>query len=154
MKSAARTVEEYLAKLPDDRREAISAVRETIVAHLPEGVEEGVQYGMIGYYVPHSVYPPGYHCDPRQPLPFAALAAQKNYLSVYLCSIYQNPDDEQWVRDRFAEHGKKPDMGKSCIRFKQLEDIPLEVIGEAIARVPVAGFIARYESMLAARRKK
>ncbi len=154
MQSKAATVADYLKELPADRRAAISRLRQVIRKHLPKGVAEGMQYGMIGYFIPHRIYPPGYHCDPRQPLPFAALAAQKNYLSVYLCSIYQNPDDEQWVRDRFAEHGKKPDMGKSCIRFKQLEDIPLEVIGEAIARVPVAGFIARYESMLAARRKK
>ncbi|MBV6491024.1 MAG: hypothetical protein CNCCGFBP_01554 [Fimbriimonadaceae bacterium] len=155
MKSAARTVEEYLAELPDDRREAISVVRETIVAHLPEGVEEGVQYGMIGYYVPHSVYPPGYHCDPRQPLPFASLASQKNHMAIYMMGIYSDEPLANWFRDAWTRAGKKLDMGKSCIRFKKLDDVPLDVLGEAIGKVPVSEYIARYEEVLksSARRK-
>lgn len=150
MQSKATTVEEYLKQLPEDRRAAISKVRSVIRKNLPKGVAEGMQYGMIGYFIPHKLYPPGYHCDPKQPLPFAALASQKNYMSIYLCSIYQDPGDERWVRDEFAKHGKKLDMGKSCIRFKKLDDLPLEVIGEAVARFPAAGYIARYEAQLAA----
>lgn len=143
-----RNVEEYLAGLPDDRRAALSAVREAIVANLPEGVEEGVQYGMIGYYVPHSVYPPGYHCDPKQPLPFASLAAQKNHMAVYMMSIYSDDALASWFRDAWTRAGKKLDMGKSCIRFKKLEDVPLDVLGEAIGRVSVDEYIARYEEVL------
>ena len=150
MQSKATTVAEYLKELPEDRRAAISKVRSVIRKNLPKGLAEGMQYGMIGYFVPHKVYPPGHHCDPKQPLPFAALASQKNYMSIYLCSVYQKPGEQEWLRDQFAKHGKKLDMGKSCIRFKKLEEIPLEVIGEAIARFPVADFIARYEAQLAA----
>lgn len=105
----------------------------------------------------HCVLSPGYHCDPKQPLPFAALASQKNYMSVYLCSLYQRPSEEGWVRERFAAAGKKLDMGKSCIRFKRLEDLPLDVVGEAVARFSVADYISQYEAQLAAsqsRKKK
>lgn len=157
MQSKATTVDDYLKELPEDRRAAISKVRQVIRKNLPKGVAEGMQYGMIGYFVPHKVYPPGYHCDPKQPLPFAALASQKNYMSVYLCSLYQRPSEEGWVRERFAAAGKKLDMGKSCIRFKRLEDLPLDVVGEAVARFSVADYISQYEAQLAAsqsRKKK
>ena len=154
MQSQAASVEEYLNELPEERRAAIARVRQVIREHLPKGVEEGMQYGMIGYFVPHKVYPAGYHCDPKQPLPFAALASQKNHMAVYLCSLYQRPEDEQWVRGEFARHGKRLDMGKSCIRFKKLEDLPLGVIGEAIARYSAAAFIAQYERQLAASRTR
>lgn len=157
MQSKATTVDDYLKELPEDRRAAISKVRQVIRKNLPKGVAEGMQYGMIGYFVPHKVYPPGYHCDPKQPLPFAALASQKNYMSVYLCSLYQRPSEEGWVRERFAAAGKKLDMGKSCIRFKKLEDLPLDVVGEAVARFSVADYVSQYEAQLAAsqsRKKK
>jgi hypothetical protein len=146
MKSTATTVDEYLAELPDDRRETIEAVRAVMLKSLPHGYEEGMQYGMIGYFVPHSVYPPGYHCDPKQPLPFAALASQKNHMAVYLMCIYSDPAQEAWFRDAWAKSGKKLDMGKSCVRFKKLDDVPLKVIGQAIKRVPVKKFIAYYEA--------
>lgn len=157
MQSKAASVQDYLNELPEDRRAAISKVRQVIRKNLPKGIQEGMHYGMIGYFVPHKLYPAGYHCDPKQPLPFASLASQKQYMSVYLCSLYQKPGDEQWIREQFAARGKKLDMGKSCIRFKKIEDLPLDVIGEAIARFPVADYIMQYEDQLAlmkARRKK
>jgi hypothetical protein len=149
MISKARTVDEYLAELAPDRRAAIQAVRQVILKNLGKGYKEGMQYGMIGYYVPHSVYPAGYHCDPKQPLPFAGLASQKNHMAVYLMCVYGGAEHAAWFRQEWAKTGKKLDMGKSCIRFKKLEDLPLELIGKSIARVPVKTFIARCESALA-----
>jgi len=154
MQSKATTVDEYLAELPEDRREAISAVRETILRNLAEGFEEGMQYGMIGYYVPHRLYPPGYHCDPKEPLNFAALASQKNYMSVYLGCVYGSEDEASWFREAYLATGKKLDMGKSCIRFKRLSDLPLELIGEAIARSTVESHITQYETVLKTARSK
>jgi hypothetical protein len=149
MQSKAATVEEYLASLPPDRREALSAIRKVILANLGEGYEEGMGYGMMGYYVPHSVYPPGYHCDPSKPLPFAGMASQKQYISVYLMSVYgDGTPEEKWFRQAWAKTGKKLNMGKCCVRFKRLEDAALEVIGEAIRRVPVKDFIKHYETTL------
>ena len=148
MRSNAKTVDDYLAELPQDRRDALQAVRKTILDNLPKGYEEGMQYGMIGYFVPHSVYPAGYHCDPTQPLPFASLASQKNHMAVYLMCIYADPDQAAWFRDAWTKTGKKLDMGKSCVRFKKLEDVPLKVIGQAIKRVPTQKFIAFYESAI------
>lgn len=150
MTSHAKSVEQYLAELSDDRRMAISAVRDTILTNLPKGYQEGMQYGMIGYFVPHSIYPAGYHCDPKQPLPFAGLASQKNHMSVYLSCVYGDGDIESQFRLDYAASGKKLDMGKSCIRFKSLDDLALDVIGRVIARVEVATFIARYEAVLQA----
>ncbi|HRX87098.1 MAG TPA: DUF1801 domain-containing protein [Phycisphaerae bacterium] len=146
MQSKAATVKEYLAELPEERRKAIEAVRKVIRRNLDKGYAEGMQYGMIGYCVPHKVYPPGYHCDPKQPLPFASLASQKNHMAIYLMCIYGHPEHEAWFRKAWAKTGKKLDMGKACIRFKKLDDLALDVIGEAIARVPAADFIAYYEA--------
>lgn len=155
MQSKAATVEEYLASLPPHRRDAIQAVRQVILKSLDEDYVEGMSYGMIGYYVPHRVYHAGYHCDPKQPLPFAALASQKNYMSLYLMSVYcgcgvNDPAGKhaQWFRDEWAKTGKKLDMGKSCIRFKKIEDLPLELIGEAVKRVPARTYIEYYEASL------
>ncbi|MBN9504299.1 MAG: hypothetical protein BGO01_03945 [Armatimonadetes bacterium 55-13] len=149
MQSDAKSVEEYLASLPEDRREAISAVREVILKNLPEGYQETMQYGMIGYVVPHTIYPKGYHCDPKQALPFAALASQKNYMSVYLSCVYGDTEHAKWFQEEYAKTGKKLDMGKSCIRFKKLENLAIDVIGQAIAKIPVDKYVARYESILA-----
>ncbi len=146
MQSKARTVQEYLAELPADRRAILQAVRNVILKNLDERYGEGMSYGMIGYYVPHSVYPAGYHCDPKLPLPFAGLASQKNHMSLYIMSTYDSPSEEKWLRDQFAKAGKKLDMGKCCVRFKKLEDLPLDVIGEAIRRVPVERHIEFYET--------
>lgn len=148
MISKAATVAEYLAALPEDRRAVIQALRDVILRNLNEGYVEGVQYGMIGYCVPHSLYPAGYHCDPKQPLTFAALAAQKNHFAVYGMCVYSNPDLAKWFRQAWAKTGKKLDMGKSCIRFKKLDDAALDVIGELIRRVPVKKFIEHYEFAL------
>ncbi len=145
MKPTSSSVSEYLDALPDDRRAAISAVRKVILDNLDKDYEEGIQYGMIGYYVPHRVFPAGYHCDPRQPLPFASIASQKNHMAVYLMCVYGQPEQEQWFREAWAKTGKKLDMGKSCVRFKKLEDVALDVIGEAIRRVPAKAFIEHYE---------
>ncbi len=157
MQSKATTVQQYLAALPADRRAAISAVRDVIRENLDSEIEEGMQYGMIGYYVPHRVYPPGYHSDSKQPLPFAALASQKNYMSLYFVSVYWQPDQgianqhAQWFRDEWAKTGKKLDMGKSCIRFRKLDDLPLELIGRAVKRMSARAYIRFYEAALALR---
>lgn len=148
MKNKATTPAEYLASLPDDRRKALEAVRKVIRKNLPKGYAEGIQYGMLGYFVPHSVYPDGYHCDPKQPLPFASIASQKNHMGIYLMCIYSSPEREKWFRKAWTATGKKLDMGKSCVRFKKLEDVPLDVVGEAIRRVPVKDYIAQYEAVL------
>ncbi len=159
MQSKAPTVQAYLHSLPADRRAAISAVRDMILKNLDSSYEEGMQYGMIGYYVPHSVYPKGYHCDPKQPLPFAMLASQKNYMSLYLMCVYGGGDDEsagskhaRWFREAWAKTGKKLAMGKSCIRFTKVEDLPLELIGEAVKRVPAASYIRACEASQTKRR--
>ena len=148
MQSKATTVQQYLRELSPDRRAAIQAVRETILQALPKGYEEGMQYGMIGYYVPHSLYPDGYHCDPKQPLPFAHLASQKNYMSIYLFCNYSDAEQRQWFEQAWTDAGKKLDAGKSCVRFKTLDDVPLKVVGQAIARYPVNKFIKIYESAI------
>jgi hypothetical protein len=154
MQSKATKVDQYLAELTDDRREALAAVREVILENLDKDYEEGMQYGMIGYYVPHRVHPAGYHCDPRQPLPFAALASQKNYMSLYLMCVYGESEHSKWFRKAWAETGKKLDMGKACVRFKKLEDLPLDVIGEAIRRVPAKKYVAFCEAAVASMQKR
>ncbi|MFY0578950.1 DUF1801 domain-containing protein [Cystobacter fuscus] len=154
MPSKVTTVDQYLASLPEDRREALSAVRDVIRKNLDGDYEEGMQYGMIGYYVPHTVFPAGYHADPKQPLPFASLASQKNHMAVYLMCVYGQPAQEQWFREAWAKTGKKLDMGKSCVRFKKLEDVALGVIGEAIRRMPAKKYIAHYTSVIRPPEKK
>jgi hypothetical protein len=148
MQSKAATVQEYLAELSADRRRAIEAVRQVVLKNLDEGYEEGMQYGMIGYFVPHRVYPAGYHCDPHQPLPFAHLASQKNYMSLYLMCVYGSSEHASWFRQAWAKTGKKLDMGKACIRFKTVEDLALDVIGEAIKRVPADKYVKACEAAL------
>jgi hypothetical protein len=153
MQSKAQTVRQYLAELPPDRRAAISAIRDVILKNLPKGYEEGMSYGMIGYHVPHSIYAAGYHCNPQQPLPFACLAAQKNHLALYLMCLYGDPEFEAWFRAEWAKTGKKLDAGKSCIRFKSLDDVPLALIGRAIKKVPVKKLIAFYEHLVPAEKR-
>lgn len=153
VQSKATSVSDYLAELPADRRHAIEAVREVIHQNLDAGFEEGMQYGMIGYYVPHSLYPPGYHCDPRQPLPFAALASQKNYMSLYLMCVYGDSNQLKQFQAAWAKSGKKLNMGKSCVRFAKLDDLALDVIGEAIGRVSAKEYIAACERVLKDRQK-
>lgn len=148
MTSKAATVAEYISQLPQDRRDAVEKLRSVFRKNLDKGFEEGMQYGMIGYYVPHRLYPAGYHCDPKQPLPFAGIASQKNYLSIYIACLYGSADHLRRFQEEWAKTGKKLDMGKACIRFKRIEDAPLDVIGRAIARVPMKAFIAYYESAI------
>ncbi len=158
MPTAARSVAEYLAALPADRRAAISAVRDVVRKNLDADYEEGIQYGMIGFYVPHRVFPAGYHTDPKQPLPFAALASQKNHMALYLMGVYcgcaEGDDgetaDSKWFREAWARTGKKLDMGKSCVRFTKLENVALDVVGEAVRRIPAKLYVARYQEVLAA----
>jgi len=154
MQSRATTVAEYLAELPADRRAALKAVRAVILENLDEDYEEGILYGMIGYFVPHRVYPAGYHCDPKLPLGFACLASQKNYMSLYMMCVYGDSPHAKWFHEAWAKTGKKLDMGKSCIRFKKVEDIPLEVIGESIRRMSAKKYIAYCESALKAPRER
>ncbi|MDB5172200.1 MAG: hypothetical protein JWN51_973 [Phycisphaerales bacterium] len=154
MPTKPETADEYVASLPPDRRTAIQAVREVVLKNLDKGYAEGIQYGMIGYYVPHSLYPPGYHCDPKLPLNMSGLASQKNHMALYLMCVYGNSKLETWLKKEWAKTGKKLDMGKACIRFKKLEDLPLELIGRLIARVTVKDFVAGYEAALAGRRGK
>jgi hypothetical protein len=146
-KSGATTVEGYLQELPEERREVVSAVRGVVLSHLPAGYQETMSWGMISYELPLERYPDTYN---GQPLAFAALAAQKNHYSLYLNCVYQDPEGESRLREEFRKAGKKLDMGKSCVRFKKLDDLPLDVIGRVIAGTPPEEFIAGYE---AARRK-
>jgi hypothetical protein len=134
------TVEEYLEALPEDRREAIGAVRQVILDNLPEGYVEQIQYGMLAYSVPLERFPDTYN---GQPLSLAALASQKRYMSLYMTGVYG--EDDAWFRERWTATGKKLDMGKSCVRFRRLGDVPLEVVGEAIARMSVDDLIAAHE---------
>ena len=151
MQSKARTVAEYLASLPTDRRIAVLEVRDVILANLDADYEEGMSYGSIGYCVPHRVFPPGYHCKPEQPLPFAGLASQKNYLSLYIMAFYADGKDAEshWFRKAWAKTGKKLDMGKCCIRFKKVEDLALDVIAEALRRMPAKRYVEVYTELLA-----
>lgn len=146
MISKAATVEQYLAELTPDRREALQAVRSVILKNLGNGYEEGMQYGAIGYYVPHRLFPAGYHCDPSKPLCLAGLGWQKNHMSLGIMCHYYGSEEDKWFRQAWTKTGKKLDMGACCIRFKRVEDVPLEVVGEAIRRIPVKTFIATYEA--------
>jgi hypothetical protein len=148
VQSDATTVEAYLAELPDDKRAVITGVRAAILEHLPTGFVEGMQYGMISYYIPLERYPETYN---DQPLTLAALASQKRYTSLYLMGIYANEDDAWWFREKWTLSGKRLDMGKSCVRFRKLDDVPLDVVGEAIARTSAEDFIADYERSRAAK---
>jgi uncharacterized protein YdhG (YjbR/CyaY superfamily) len=142
MRSEASTVDQYLAELPEDRRHAVEAVRETILTNLPDGYEEAMNWGMISDQVPLSVHPDTYN---GQPLMYAALASQKNHMAVYLSAIYADEGARQDFEALYRETGKRYDVGKSCVRFRKLDDLPLEVIGQAVAWYPVDRFIENYE---------
>ena len=148
MQSKSKNVEEYLVALPEDRREAITAIREVFIKNLPKGYEEGMQWGMPSYFVPLSAYPAGYNCQPDQALPFVGFASQKNHMAIYGFCIYMDEElKNRFVAD-WKKSGKKLDMGKSCVRFKKLEDVPLKVIGDAVKRVPMKKYIKQYEDQL------
>lgn len=143
---APTTVAQYLKALPAERRAAIEAVRTVILANLDGGYEEGIQYGAIGYYVPHRRYADGYHCDPTQPLPFAGLAARKNYCTLSIMSVYGDTAERARFEADWKKSGKKLRMGKACIEFKTADDVALDAVGKAVARVPAKKYIAFYES--------
>jgi hypothetical protein len=143
MATTARTPEEYMAAMPPDRRHSISAVRDVIRENLPEGFEEGIEFGMIAWYVPLERFPDTYN---GRPLGLAALASQKQYMSLYLNTVYGDPQLADWFKDRYAQSGKRLDMGKSCVRFRALEDLSLDVVGETIAKVPLDQYVAYYQA--------
>jgi uncharacterized protein YdhG (YjbR/CyaY superfamily) len=146
MQSSAKTVDEYIGEVPDKQREAVRQLRETILNNMPDGLVEEMSYGMVGYVVPHSVYPKGYHCDPKLPLPFISLAAQKNFISFYHMGVYADPELLKWFTEEYPKHSRqKLDMGKSCIRFRNPESIPFRLIGELVGKMDVAGWISLYE---------
>ena len=149
MQSKAATVAAYLKSLPDDRRKALQAIRKVVNDNLDPKVKEAMAYGMPGWVVPLSVYPDGYHCAKDTPLPFASLASQKNHMALYLFCVYSVPGEAERLAEEWKAAGKKLDMGKSCLRFKKLEDVPLEVIGKAVKRMTLKKFIAGYEEALA-----
>ena len=149
MKSSATTVKDYLASLPADRRAGIEAVRKVILKNIDKDYDESMLYGMIGYAVPHRVWPLGYHCDPKKPLMMAALSSQKDNMTVYLMSVYGDKAERAWFQNAWAKTGKKLNMGGSCIRFKKLEDAALDVIGEAIRRTPAKAYVNNYVKLLA-----
>lgn len=147
MQSDASTVEEYILGIPESQREAVIHLREIILKNIPDGFAEQMSYGMIGYVIPHSLYPKGYHCDPKLPLPFLSIAAQKNFIAVYHMGIYASPELLKWFTEEFPKYSKlKLDMGKSCIRFKKPEQIPFSLIGELAGKMKVEEWISCYES--------
>ena len=151
MRSEAQTVDEYLAELPEDRRAAISAVREVILENLPDGYEESMNWGMIAYEVPLSTYPDTYN---GQPLSYAALASQKNHMAVYLSGIYMDEDARQKFERDYRATGKRFDVGKSCVRFRKLDDLPLPLIGEAIGYLPADEFVERVKAVHSPRKAR
>ncbi len=155
MKYDVSTPTEYMSAIPEERREAMEKLRETILENIPDGFQETIGYGMVGYCVPHKIYPPGYHCNPKDPLPFVGIASQKHFIALYHMGIYAMPDLLDWFVTEFPKHSKsKLDMGKSCIRFKKPEDIPFELIAQLMRKISVEEWVEVYESNLKTGSKK
>ena len=149
MQYEAKSVTEYLEQIPENRKPIIEKIRVKINDNLPKGFEEGMNYKMIGYYVPHSIYPDGYHCDPKLPLPFMNIASQKNSINLYHMGIYANKELLDWFVREYPKHCKtKLDMGKSCIRFKKMDQIPYDLIGERASKMTSEEWISIYESSI------
>lgn len=149
MQYDATSPEDYISQVPEDRQDTLKKLRKVIKDNLPIGFEEGMQYKMIGYYVPHSVYPDGYHCDPKTPLPFMSFASQKNSVNLYHMGIYAKKELLDWFVSEYPKHcNRKLDMGKSCIRFKKMDEIPFELIGELTKKMSSEEWIDIYESAL------
>jgi hypothetical protein len=149
MQSKAKTVDEYIAELPEDRQRAITELRKVIKKNLPKGFEERMGYGMMGWDVPHSIYPDGYHCNPKEPLPFMGLASQKNNISFYHMGLYADPDLLEWFQSEWPKYtSRKLDMGKSCVRFKKIDDIPTKLLGELAKKMTPKQWIELYEQQL------
>lgn len=155
MQSKADTVDEYIASLPNDRKDAMTKLRKEIKKNIPKGFQECMSYGMIGYVVPHSIYPDGYHCTPKLPLPFMNIASQKNFIAIYHMGVYGNKKLLDWYLAEYAKQStKKLDMGKSCMRFKKMEDIPYKLIGELASKMTVQDWIDQYERLFKSNLKK
>ena len=149
MQSKATTPDQYYAELPEERKKAMIELRKVIKKNIPKGFKEEMGYGMVGFSVPHSLYPSGYHCDPKLPLPFMGLASQKNFIAVYHMGIYADPKLLKWFTAEYPKHCKtKLDMGKSCLRFKKPELIPFKLIGELASKMTPKEWIAVYERVL------
>lgn len=149
MQYDATSPEDYISQVPEERQDTLKKLRKVIKDNLPKGFEEGMQYKMIGYYVPHSVYPDGYHCDPKTPLPFMSFASQKNSINLYHMGIYAKKELLDWFVGEYPKHCKrKLDMGKSCIRFKKMDEIPFELIGELTKKMSSEEWIDIYESAI------
>lgn len=147
MQYKANSPEDYISQVAEERQKTLIKLRKTIKQNLPKGFEEGIQYGMIGYYVPHSKYPDGYHCNPKEPLPFMSFASQKNSVNLYHSGIYAVPEIHDWFVAEYPKYCKrKLDMGKSCIRFKKIDDIPFDLIAELCTKITVDQWIAIYET--------
>ncbi|TDY10562.1 MULTISPECIES: DUF1801 domain-containing protein [Flavobacteriaceae] len=149
MQYKASSPEDYISQVPEERQDVLKTLRKTIKTNLPKGFEEGIQYGMIGYYVPHSKYPDGYHCTPEEPLPFMSFASQKNSINLYHSGIYAVPEIHDWFVNEYPKYSKyKLDMGKSCVRFKRINDIPMELIAELCTKLTPDQWIDIYETNL------
>ncbi len=149
MKIEAKNPLDYISKLPEERQEPFAKLRQTILDNIPDGFEETMSYGMIGYVVPHSIYPDGYHCTPELPLPFMSIASQKNFVALYHMGIYANPELMEWFKAEYPKYEKtKLDMGKSCIRFKKVDRIPPQLIAELCQKMTVADWVSLYETNL------
>jgi uncharacterized protein YdhG (YjbR/CyaY superfamily) len=149
MQSKVGSVKEYLKEVPDERKKYFNKLRDTIRAHLPEGFQEEMSYGMIGYVIPHSIYPDGYHCSPDLPLPFVNIASRKNHIALYHMGLYASPVILNWFVNEYSKHSRlKLDMGKSCIRFKKPEHMPFELIGQLMKKMTVKEWIAIYEKKI------
>ncbi|WP_418508981.1 DUF1801 domain-containing protein [Corallibacter sp.] len=149
MQYKASSPEDYISQVPEERQDVLKTLRKTIKDNLPKGFEEGIQYGMIGYYVPHSKYPDGYHCTPEEPLPFMSFASQKNSINLYHSGIYAVPEIHDWFVNEYPKYSKyKLDMGKSCVRFKRINDIPMELIAELCTKLTPDQWIDIYETNL------
>lgn len=146
MQIQASSPDEYVEKLPPERQQPIQKLREVISENLPKGFEETMSYGMIGYVVPHSIYPQGYHCNPDLPLPFMNVASQKNYIALYHSGVYIDKKLEEWLRGEFQKKSVKLDMGKSCIRFKKPDEIPYDIISKLVKKITPSAWVKLYES--------
>lgn len=155
MQSTAKTIEDYLNELTEERKTAFSQLRNSIIHNIPKGFQEQMSYGMLGYVVPHSIYPLGYHCNPKLPLPFISIGSQKHFIALYHMGIYLNPALLKWFTTEYPKHSsQKLDMGKGCIRFKKLDQIPFTLIGELARKMSVEEWLDCYETQLKSRKSK
>ena len=149
MQSTATSIEAYLKEIPKERQEAFTKLRETILGNIPKGFVEQMSFNVIGYVIPHSIYPSGYHCNPRLPLPFINIASQKNFIALYHMGIYTKPELLHWFVTEYPKHStQKLDMGKSCIRFKKMDQIPFELIALLVQKMSIQEWISCYESLI------